>query len=1270
MAMGIGLPKVSVLIPTRNRPDFFEGALTSALAQSYQNLEIIVCDNSSDDLTETRVRPYLERFPQISYRHNESDLGMVGNLRRCLDFSSGDYVNYLMDDDLFEADKIRRMMAFLLAYEDVSLVTSARRLIDKDGRALPVQAFAAPLFGKDTMVDGFVLGDYLLTQTTNHIGEPTTVLFRKAALDEPFGRFLGREYGCNIDLAAWLKLLAKGKAVYLVDPLSSFRVHESQESRSLKMTVLGTADWAHQVLASRELGFLRKEADFEAAAERCLAMASELMRDAGDEEKRRLVAESDLVRLSADLLGALNAVRHKKGGCAADGQPLVSVIIPTFNKWAYTSKCLQKLAQNTSDVPYETIVVDNASTDPTRESLTRLGQPLRTKLNDSNLGFAKACNQGAAMARGKYLLFLNNDTEPQPGWLQAVVRAAEADPSVAVVGSKLLFPDGTVQHGGVGFAYAEPFPISPYHLDYRQPAAGSDEVRELEAVTGACLLTRADVFNAVGGFDEGYLNGYEDVDFCLKVRATGGRIIYTPDSVVIHHESVSDGRFLKALENIELLHRRWMGRFTGFNRDTHTGAAPGGTDPNRPGVSIVTVTRNCLESIAIFLENLLLHTGWQDEIIVVDNASTDPTLQFIELFVRRHPGRLKVVKLEDNRGFPAAANIGLGKAHKDFVVLVHPDVQVNPGWLDRLLAHLRSNPALGAVGPVAERAGGAQDLKRYAKLEHPQPPAAISAALAGHFGRRGVESPSLEGFCLMLRRKHLKSAGYLDPDLFAHWDLDLSLRLRRQGLRLMAAVDVFVGHFRSDVPRRPEAGLKYLVQQSANALYDKLYREHGGQVPDSVTLWGVDEFKPQTGLTSIVIPVRDQLELTRLCLASIYANTPRDFEVVLVDNGSREDVGALAAEIAQKRGHLRYVRNEDNQGFAYACNQGLAQARGEYVVFLNNDTIVTPGWLSRQLALFAEDPSIGAVGPVSNRASGCQQVDEVAYTDSKSLLAFAEGWRRQNTGQFTRTDRVIGLCLVVRREVLEKVGGFDTTFGIGNFEDDDFCLRLLRAGYNLAVARDVFIHHHGSATFKALGVDYAALMEENWRHFCHKWGHQGPLSQGLPYRQTALARPFDPAWDHVPWRYEEVFHPGAAPLALQDPRPIRLLCIPDWSGSAWREVVGAYLKTFRAADPVTLLVRIEPPLPALIDQAWAEVSAILEGLGLDEESAPDLIFETTAIPGRFRGSLYTAATAFVPCPGGRAGLYTREAAACGLPAVRGLTREAVLRLDGSVAGSG
>jgi GT2 family glycosyltransferase/tetratricopeptide (TPR) repeat protein len=232
---------------------------------------------------------------------------------------------------------------------------------------------------------------------------------------------------------------------------------------------------------------------------------------------------------------------------------------------------------------------------------------------------------------------------------------------------------------------------------------------------------------------------------------------------------------------------------------------------------------------------------------------------------------------------------------------------------------------------------------------------------------------------------------------------------------------------------------------------------------------------------AVVIPVYNNLDLTRTCWTSLTKNTPAPHQVVMVDNGSTEDVAYEADQ-----NNFEVIRNETNRGFAHACNQGIMHTHGDFVVILNNDTIVTPGWLERLMWHMKDDPGIGVLGVTTNYA-GSEQEIAVSYKTERELYDLSEGLYRRFRHQRKTADKVVAVCAVLRRRMLEDIGLFDTRFGLGNFEDDDLCLRARVAGYEVAFARDVFIHHAGSKTFQALRVDYGGLMEENRGKYRDKW---------------------------------------------------------------------------------------------------------------------------------------------------------------------------------------
>ncbi len=232
-----------------------------------------------------------------------------------------------------------------------------------------------------------------------------------------------------------------------------------------------------------------------------------------------------------------------------------SIIIPLFNRVLFTTICVRALAA-VADCWDETevILVDNGSEDGTAAFLTTLDAPFRVISNERNRGFAHACNQGAAAARGRYCIFLNNDTVPQPGWLTALAGAMIGPLAPTVTGARLLFPDDTVQHAGLGFNAR----YEPIHMFYGEEAEGAARIsRAVSAVTGACLMVERARFLTAGGFDEGYVNGFEDLDFCCRMREEGGTVWYEAESLLYHFESASDGRYRSDVANSERFQSRW-----------------------------------------------------------------------------------------------------------------------------------------------------------------------------------------------------------------------------------------------------------------------------------------------------------------------------------------------------------------------------------------------------------------------------------------------------------------------------------------------------------------------------------------------------------------------------------------------------------------------------------------------------------------------------------------------------------------------------------------
>ena len=236
--------------------------------------------------------------------------------------------------------------------------------------------------------------------------------------------------------------------------------------------------------------------------------------------------------------------------------------------------------------------------------------------------------------------------------------------------------------------------------------------------------------------------------------------------------------------------------------------------------------------------------------------------------------------------------------------------------------------------------------------------------------------------------------------------------------------------------------------------------------------------------TSIIILTLNKVDLTKSCIESIRRHTSEPYELIIVDNGSTDDT----VEYLQNQKDIRAIYNKKNAGFAKGCNQGAAIATGDALLFLNNDTVVTENWLKNMLNVLNADELIGMVGPISNSCSGRQQI-HVSYSDLSGLDDFAHEHCHRHAGIAYDSRRLVGFCLLIKKKVWDEVGPFDEQFGIGNFEDDDLCLRVLEAGYMSKIAMDSFVHHVGSATFRTLDINYFRLLEQNRKIATEKWGN-------------------------------------------------------------------------------------------------------------------------------------------------------------------------------------
>ncbi len=257
----------------------------------------------------------------------------------------------------------------------------------------------------------------------------------------------------------------------------------------------------------------------------------------------------------------------------------VSIIIPVFNHCSDSFACLKSISRFTGGPGYEVIVVDDGSTDETAEMLGQV-PGLVSLRNDQNLGFIGSCNRGAAVARGEFLVFLNNDTVVTPGWLEALARTFQDIPDAGYVGAKLVYPDGRLQEaGGVIWQDASGWNYGKFD---NPDLPRYNYAREVDYCSGACIMVAAALFHKLGGFDPLFAPAYyEDVDLAFKIREAGYKVIYQPLARIIHHEGLTSGTSLESgVKSYQRINQTKFRQRWGRRLEAHVPEPPEGTDRN------------------------------------------------------------------------------------------------------------------------------------------------------------------------------------------------------------------------------------------------------------------------------------------------------------------------------------------------------------------------------------------------------------------------------------------------------------------------------------------------------------------------------------------------------------------------------------------------------------------------------------------------------------------------------------------------------------------
>lgn len=532
-----------------------------------------------------------------------------------------------------------------------------------------------------------------------------------------------------------------------------------------------------------------------------------------------------------------------------------------------------------------------------------------------------------------------------------------------------------------------------------------------------------------------------------------------------------------------------------------------GTGIEGPMVSVIVPTYNRPEMVQDTIKSILNQTFQDFEIVVVNDCGQEIEPIITEL--NRGNDKIVYVRHNRNRYLAAARNTGIMVARGKYIAYLDDDDVFYPNHLETLVNFLENSKHRIAYTD-ANRAIMKKKDGKYVTVNKDLP-------YSFDFDYdRILWDNFVPVLCFMHEKSCLEEVGMFDEQLHTLEDWDLWIRMSRRFK--LAHIKKVTAEFSWRVDGSTMSTTQLPKFYESTKRIASKYRQFAADKPD--TLRKQQELVEQRRLmllaqeenekkkVSMIILCWNQLAYTKLCLESIEKYTRSPYELIMVDNGSSDGTRAYLEEYASTRANVRLILNDKNLGFAAGNNQGIEIASGEYVLFLNNDVIVTQGWLERMKRHMLQHPAVGMVGPMSNYVAGSQQVETTYGKDLDKMQDYAATFAEEHAGEAFYVPRLIGFCLLVKKEVLDLIGGFDPKYKMGNFEDDDICLRSMITCHLHIQAGDVFIHHFGSVTFKAHSIDLDKLMKENWKYFTSKWGHI-IVRDGTTYRHIQTDQKID-----------------------------------------------------------------------------------------------------------------------------------------------------------------
>ena len=1130
---------VSAIVSTYNSERFIRGCLEDLEAQTIADrVEIIVVNSGSEQNEEAIVKEFQLKYSNIKYIKTDQRETVYAAWNRGIKASTGKYITNANTDDRRFADAIEILVNVLEENPEIALAYGDFDVTDMENRtpknANIIEKMVYPAYKRGTLLKSCYPGPMPVWRMSVHD--------EFGYFNESFVSAGDREFWCRISQKYPMLHVKKHMGVYYRNP-------EGIENRN------------------KSIGIVQQEAD--RISKRYIKSFQlpwdDFRRIDFHVEDNFAEIESDLNRLetsgggfhvhveiSSCKLGEYLWLRQKRNeglvhelSLTQNGKrkfPSVAILMFTYDRLEYTREALHTLMKNTR-YPFDLYIVDNYSTDGTREWLetARLEYPGRIKdirYNSTNEGLPGPTNDFWSRVDVDLMGKVDNDTLVPSGWLERLVEAHQKVPKLAVVGGYHFRPEDFDEKAAQDKLYAE------------------NDIRILQDthIGGCAYLMKKSIQQQFGLMKYNpalKIHGWTEYQHMLA--GTGYIVGYLYPLIKL--EYMDDPRSKKCLINEkyqDYTRNIWRERGINFKSTDqivewlHRDAQRITNQPSSEASSFKGENQQTNKS----------YYGYaRPEIQALVSRKAKKILDIgcgAGVFGRELKNRQKcyVAGIEYAPEAANKAETVLDRVYTGDAVKIIPEIQKN------------SFDAIIMADFLEHIANPEKILSDVKRILMPAGKLVLSIPNVRHWS---VIKDLLEG------RWEYRDAGILDKThlRFFTWQSILSL-LNSAGYHIDSYSGTYLQGY--DVPMEfinlsKQCGIDTSSLANEGRIYQYLITctpQSGDELPEiSIQKQTVS----QNQFTSIIILTHNQLEYTRKCIESIFKYTKGPIELIVVDNGSTDGTvkylesliggrktedgeqraevgkrtdgwmdggldgkgivdsligglddsgkdGGQKSEIGDRKSEVRIkiIKNSENLGFAAGNNQGIAAARGDYILLMNNDIVVTPGWLERMILCAERDPKIGIVGPMSNCVTGPQLINEVTYnkTNLKGLNDFAAEISNKYAGKSKQFLHVVGFCMLIKRVVIDKIGGLDEIYGTGNLEDADFCLRATLAGFGSWRVEDCFIHHFGSRTFTGAKIDYSESLHKNWEIFKEKWDMPRDMPYGSYEIPNVLERGFIP----------------------------------------------------------------------------------------------------------------------------------------------------------------